>query len=643
MVKTIDRDLTNERRNEIKHEIYINDLQTKTTEEIHEFLLKLEEHIGLTRKGDSYMPLRIGFDLFCRNVEKDDNGLPVVFDTDIINENHRQKQKLLVALFHRVSDEPDMLPDINGDETKMVDRVKRLIVMYNDAYDQVILYIRQNTRINFPTVSVAASDSMYRCNTMDVDDEELTSFQKVLLYLLNNASNLEIKRYKGKCYQQIGNTRAWKPIMTITDYVYLYTQKESKYDMWKNLTSKGTMVKDTVNFLTHCKDVQFPEIVKNRNVWSFKNGLFIGKEWDGEKYTCSFYPYESQEFASLDPTIVACKYFDQEFSMYDTLQDWYDIPTPNMQTILDYQEFSEDVCRWMYVMAGRLMYEVNDLDQWQIVPFFKGIARSGKSTLIVKVFKKFYESEDVKILSNNSERKFGLSSIYDGFIFISPEVKGDICLEQAEFQSIVSGEDVSIARKYDTALSTQWKTPGVFAGNEVPGWKDNSGSVIRRFLPFNFSKQVQEADPKLDEKLNDEIPAIMIKCVRAYLEYTRRFANKDIWNVVPKYFKEIQNQIAMVTNSLQHFMSSEKIRYGDDLACPQKLFVQLFNQHCQENNLGRYKFNPDFYAGPFSTRHITVITENRTYNGKPYVLQPFIHGLDIVQDEGGQPDFSDDY
>jgi hypothetical protein len=38
-------------------------------------------------------------------------------------------------------------------------------------------------------------------------------------------------------------------------------------------------------------------------------------------------------------------------------------------------------------------------------------------------------------------------------MFIAPEVKGDLALEQAEFQSIVSGEDVSIAVKNKTAMS----------------------------------------------------------------------------------------------------------------------------------------------------------------------------------------------
>ena len=640
-VKVLEKDPSQERKNDIRIEMFKNDIHTKTPEEVIQLLLKLEEQIGLTMKGDSYAPIKIGFDLFCKNSDTDDNGLPTSFDADGINEMHKRQQSLMIALFHhaRKNEFGDMVePDVNGDELKVVDRIKRLIVMNNDAFDQVTLYVRQNTRINFPTI--IPGDDMYRCTTMDEDDDN-SPFQKLLLYLLSTTSKLDMRRYKGQVCQQILRTKAWKPVMQISDFIYLNCQKETKYDMWKNITAKGTMVKDTVNFMDKCIDVQFPQIVKNRNVWSFKNGLFVGKEWSGSEWVCKYYPYESSEFTSLDPTIISSKYFDQDFPT-DQLatKNWYDIPTPNMQTVLDFQQFPEDVCKWLYVFAGRLMYDVGDIEQWQIIPFFKGIARSGKSTLVTKVFKKFYDAEDVRTLSNNIEKKFGLWSICDGFMFISPEVKGDLCLDQAEFQSMVSGEDVSIARKFDTALSIQWKTPGVFAGNEVPGWKDNSGSIIRRLLTFNFGKQVIDADPKLDEKLDAEIPSIMLKCVRAYLEYAQKYGDKDIWVVVPEYFRQVQNQIAMVTNSLQHFMSSEKIRYGSELKCPQKLFVQMFNQHCLENNLGRYKFNPDFYAGPFSGRDISVKMETATYNGKPYIMQSFIQGLDMVQEA---VDFSDDY
>jgi hypothetical protein len=284
----------------------------------------------------------------------------------------------------------------------------------------------------------------------------------------------------------------------------------------------------------------------------------------------------------------------------------------------------------MYVFCGRLCFDVNDLDGWQVIPFIKGIARSGKSTIITKVCKKFYESEDVKILSNNIEKKFGLDSIHEGFMFISPEVKGDLQLEQAEFQSLVSGEDLSIARKFKAAKSLQWTTPGMLGGNEVPSWKDNSGSILRRIVPWNFGKQVMDADPHLDQKLDLEIPAILCKCVRAYLDYAAKYSAKDIWNVLPQYFKTIQSQVAMVTNTLQHFLASEKVVYGPDKCCPQRMFISVYTAHCQENNLGKPKFNQDVYAGPFSSRELEVRNDTRVYNGQGYAAQPFVFGLDIV-------------
>lgn len=639
MAVLLDKEPTIEHKMNVKHELLKEKISTMGPDDIHQTLNNFEGGLSIHMKGDSFTPLKIGFDIFCHDTVKDANGLPFNCNLDDISEKHRKQQTDLIAVFNhckKIEIGKNEYPDITGNIMTLIDRVKRVVVMHNDAYDQVVLYIRQNTRINFPTI--VQGEDIFRCTTMSDGEDKKSAFQELLLYILSTTSKMDYRRYKGQVCKQIGNTRAWKPLMPIADFIFLNTQKETKYDMWKNMTSKGTMVKDTVSFLTTCKDIQFPEIVKNRNVWSFKNGLFVGKQWDGDKYIHKFYTYDSQEFKSLDPTIISCKYFDQEFVDYTC--DWYNIPTPHFQTVLDFQEFTEDACKWMYVFAGRLMFDTGDLDQWQVIPFFKGIARSGKSTLITKVFKKFYDPEDVRTLSNNVERKFGLMSIYDGFMFISPEIKGDLCLEQAEFQSIVSGEDISIARKYDTALSVTWKTPGVFAGNEVPGWRDNSGSIIRRMLTWNFGKQVQDADQRLDEKLDTEIPAIMLKCIRAYLEYSHEYSDRDIWTVVPEYFKSVQNQIAMVTSALLHFLNSEKVRFGADLHCPQRMFVQQFNSHCIENNLGKYKFNPDFYAGPFSSRKLQVVTESRTYQGKPYIMQSFIHGIDLVNDS---TDFTDDY
>ena len=638
-------------QNESRLELLKSQVHTLSVDDAINLLTDLENEWQLGKRNDASIPFKIGFEQFFRPDEIDEKGFPKTIDIERVAAQHKRQLGLLGELYHRtvaVGAFDDDSFDINKTEVKVSARINRLIDMADDAYETVFRYTRQYERINHPTftpISPESDHSLFRCSTMDLEDT--SQYQQLLLALLNETYVNNIRRYKGQCCKQIMTidqhyTKAWKPIMPVSDFVYTIAQKETRFLVWKNLTARASSARDAIKHLSDCKDMQFPEIVKNRSVWSFKNGLFVGKIMDAKtgKYTCRFYPYDSKEFMCLDPLIVSAKFFDTQFDDFSHMDNWYDIPTPNFQQVLDYQKFEPEVCKWMYVMGGRLCFDVGDMDGWQIIPFLKGIARSGKSTLITKVFKKFYENEDARTLSNNIERKFGLSSIYDGFMFIAPEVKGDLCLEQAEFQSLVSGEDVAIAVKHEKARSVEWKTPGILGGNEVPNWRDNSGSVLRRLLPWNFAKQVKDADPQLDEKLDAELPIILLKCVRAYLEYSQKYANKDIWNVVPEYFKQVQTQVAMVTNTLQNFLASEKVRYAEDAFVPQKIFIQVFNQHCQENNLGKVKFNPDFYAGPFSTRDIEVRSAAITYKGRAYAIQPVVYGVDVIEDT---LQFSDDY
>ena len=639
--------MPDDNNDEARLELLKSQVQNLNKEQLLTFISQLETSWCLNCKGDRWIPITNGFKQFYNEAELDSCGLPRELDIERVYDQHRRKQRALGEMYHRavaleIASEESQ--DINGNDFQIATRINRLIDMSDDAYETVFRYARQFERINHPTLACADPDSnnsLFRCTTMSLDDQ-LSPFQELLLAFLKETYDKNIRKYKGQCCKQITTvdgyqTKAWKSVCTIDEFVYSHAQKETRFDVWKNLTSRGSNAREAIKFLQESKDIQFPEIKKNRNVWSFNNGLFVGKEWSTKlgKYICRFYPYESHEFNCLDPTIVSAKYFDKNFNHFNHVEDWWDIPTPCFQNVLEYQNFEVDVCKWMYVMGGKMCFDVGDIDGWQIIPFLKGIAKSGKSTIITKVFKKFYDSDDVRTLSNNVERKFGLSSIYDGFMFIAPEVKGDLCLEQAEFQSLVSGEDISIARKYEKAKSVEWKTPGILGGNEVPNWKDNSGSVLRRILPWNFGKQVQEADPTLDDKLDRELPAILLKCVRAYLEYAQKHAEQDIWNVVPKYFKTIQTQVAMVTNSLQNFLASEKLKFGPDLFCPQKIFTTLFNQHCTECNLGKFRFNPDFYAGPFSSKGLEVRTEAKTYRGRAYGAMPLIFGVDVV-DEGIQ-------
>jgi hypothetical protein len=93
--------------------------------------------------------------------------------------------------------------------------------------------------------------------------------------------------------------------------------------------------------------------------------------------------------------------------------------------------------------------------------------------------------------------------------------------------------------------------------------------------------------------------------------------------------------MALSTNSLRHFMASPNITMGTDKEIPLVLFIQHFNEHCKANNLGRFKFTPDFYNGPFSTKSIEVMQKSIVYpgNNKPYSRHQIVVGLDVTDDD----------
>jgi len=331
-----------------------------------------------------------------------------------------------------------------------------------------------------------------------------------------------------------------------------------------------------------------------------------------------------------------------EFDNYDSVDDWYNIPTPFLQSIFDYQEFDEDVSRWLYVFIGRLMFNLGELDNWQVALFLEGVAGSGKST-ITKIVKKFYETCDVGVLSNNIEKTFGLGSLKDKLLFLAPEIKSDLRLEQSEFQLLIEGGDMQLPIKHKESHYIEWKIPGLFAGNEPPDYTDNSGSISRRLVVAKFNKKVMNKDSDMDRKLTEELPSIMKKAACAYLSAVNNFKGKDFWSSLPKYFRDTQQDMAQNTHALEHFISSGKVIFGENLYVREKIFVQAFNEHCRECNLDRHKFTTDYYLGVFGNYNISLkknlkLKYPNAPSGKTYTGS-FIYGLDLVNDDEEADEF----
>lgn len=464
-------------------------------------------------------------------------------------------------------------------------------------------------------------------------EEDLNALQKCILDCTNELERQKLRKFNGMVCEEVitekgQRTRAWKPVCTIKEKLHQISDKDTSPLRWKMMTTRSSMPREVATHLEEHNDFQFPEITKNRHAWSFRNGLFVG-DLSGNK----FYPYGSVEISRLDRNLVTSKYFNQDFDDYTGANHWSVIPTPFLDSIMNYQGWEDDVKKWMYIMIGRMTFEVNEADAWQVITFCKGIAQSGKSTLLNFVVKLFYEAQDIAVMSNNMEEKFGLSAIHMSKAFIGPEIKRDFKCDQASFQSLVSGEEMSIAVKNQTAQTIQWKVPGMLAGNELPGFSDNSGSILRRLFLFVFKRQVSDGDPRLCDKLSVEIGLILQKCIWAYVEAVKDFSDKLIWKVVPKQFIEWREEVEGQLHNLLGFMKTSHLRYGNDLKMPLSYFRSKYREYCSSVGSRARPWQQELYEGPFSQKNVRIVIGTMEWLGTVKKDQEILYGVTMSQDE----------
>ena len=386
-------------------------------------------------------------------------------------------------------------------------------------------------------------------------------------------------------------THAWKKYMEIPEFVNRCAPKETNMTMWKTSVD-GPAKNRAIEQLQRGYDTQFPDLVPDRHFHAFHNGIYdtINRQfyaW-GHKSIRSDIVCCKYHDMSFDETVMQfddwrdiptpCfdrilnvqlghvvhlevgpgnipkkwapesaaienkrlkKYYDEQVKLARA-SDWTEAEIQReikLQSVLagSIMQTCEGqlVQNWVYVFGGRLLYPVNFIDTWQVMPMFVGRAGTGKS-LILSTWGKFFDDADVATIANDIQAGFGLETVWDKFLWMIKEVKHDLKLEQAQLQSMITGEEMSIMRKGLPALQVVWKSPGIMAGNELANWTDNNGSMSRRMILFYFLKKVQQSDPRLAKQLSDELPALLHKCNMAYADACRRFGHCDLWGKNPE-------------------------------------------------------------------------------------------------------------
>lgn len=456
---------------------------------------------------------------------------------------------------------------------------------------------------------------------MDIEDRKDTPFHTFYLYVCDQLKIHNFRRNGSDCFaqkyvQSDSNipipTHAWERECSISQFITEVCRKEICYQIWQIMVI-GNNLKKCAEMLEMTDEIEFPELKIDRHKFSFNNGI----------YDCKMNTFVEYGSDMLTSDVVSAKFFNEEFhaEMMDEQTDWYHIKTPEVDKILLFQDISEDVARVFYGMVGRLFYEVGELDDFQVILFIKGLANTGKSS-IQKLVENFYQKEHVGVLSSNIEVQFGLSALVDKLIFLCFEVKSRFALPLAEFQSMVSGESLSVAVKQKTAIMKKWTAPGMLAGNDIANMADSGGSVVRRVPMIEFHKAIppHKRDGKLGEKLLKNMAATILKCNLAYHDLIRKADGRDFWYYCEKYcpyFLETRNRMRQHTSVLVEFLDqSEDFMIHPKLFVLEKHFRIKFLEYCREVGVRQPKWSVEQYIGIFSEKRIEKVKDTRVYQNE---------------------------
>lgn len=464
---------------------------------------------------------------------------------------------------------------------------------------------------------------------------ERNSYQLALCAILRFAEFRGLRRMGDECYKELihdgRRTCHWKRECSIADLVWESVDKETAYDTWRWLVSLRDVRRAVEEHLAAGPYAEFPFLSPSRYTFAFRNGVYRAD-------LNAFTTFDEIDARRADPTFdepVAVQFFDADFDPQDTLGDPRDIQVPEFDHIFEYQGFGPEATVWALAMIGRVLYEVSERDNWQVGVFFKGVAGSGKST-VGNLAKCFYPPTLVATLSSNGEDKFGLSAIHDKYLYVCTEVKHNFTLNQGDWQSMVTGEDVSVAIKYGTAISKRWNVPGILCGNELPSWVDSAGSVVRRLLVFDFNKKVVDGDPDLFGKLKRRIPSLLCKMNRLYLEMAERHGGSHVWRagVLPRELMASHEELQRDVDCLAAFLASDQVQVGDPLHfVPEKDFRAAYVAFRKKAGLGGVRWSPDHYRSAFQTRGVGMEEGGSRVYRQQTLSGPWLTGVRLATQE----------
>lgn len=384
------------------------------------------------------------------------------------------------------------------------------------------------------------------------------------------------------------DTHYWERVSPVAEYFQNLVDPMLHPHIMQIFTKNSNVFKDLETVLC-TNHLELPLIKRNRRFASCEDGIY-------DTYTDYFYPYgpaikeiplepdESEVVSSVfihgamgpwyGQPLLGFEYgpeiCEENAINYRIRQDFVplptfrqEIPTPLFDTLMDTQQWDEDVQFWFMYLFGRLIHPINKHDKCQVATLMYGIARSGKSVFL-EIARDFLPHEKVGQIESHGEKTFGPGNLHGKWMWQCSELETDTNLDTGFIKQLIEGAKIVAAKKYKDAFDLIPEGHGIIATNNDIALSgmfggNSQGAIARRFVTFPFFYLPTNIHSNLHSEIHDsgELIRIFRKCNMIYLignQLLQRMFRGDIWKALPQSIIDQRDHMMVYSAEIYEFI-----------------------------------------------------------------------------------------
>jgi len=224
-----------------------------------------------------------------------------------------------------------------------------------------------------------------------------------------------------------------------------------------------------------------------------------------------------------------------------------------------------------------------------------GGGANGKSVLLF-ILETLLGRENVAgVQPSQFDRSFQRAHLHLKLANIVTEIREGETIADAELKSIVSGEPTTVEHKFRDPFEMRPYATCWFGTNHMPHTRDFSDALFRRALVIPFNRKFtagKDADPRLKEKLLEELPGILNLALDAYARVvqTGDFTEPESCKEAKHQWRLNADQAAQFVADCCHEADTETgstelwrayVDWADDAGVHHKLTQRNFSQRLE--------------------------------------------------------------